>query len=284
MNQDWVKLDCGGGITSQFMLLIQTLIGHEDLGRPFSERLYVDKGDSFYRLYNKSLGKYLNDFTFEEYQKLPNWWDGIFEQSLDVNTTQFWHLTKVYGVPKNLLGKDYKDLSKYRSCVKRYINFKKELLDKVEEYSKSLGINENTLAVHLRTTDMNYYHPHYGIITVDYFLNEIKKEIEINSNISNIYIASESQEDINYVIKNLNSDIPIVFTDSRKLSSDNIQNTWTDMCDLMKDPLYWQEVFLDILLLSKCKTLIGRISNIPNTAMIVGDGIERYICINEIYN
>ena len=76
MSQVWLKVSAGGGITSQFIILLQNILFGSD--KIPNGPLYVDKGDILKRLYT--------DYLKEDEQvffNLPNWWDAIFDQKKD---------------------------------------------------------------------------------------------------------------------------------------------------------------------------------------------------------
>lgn len=274
MNQIWLKVSAGGGITSQFIILLQNLLfkSNEIPNGP----LYIDKGDTLKRLYT--------DYLKEDEQvffNLPNWWDAVFIQTKDPSIDTYFNLDGVYRIPYNFFTDpiDIENLPKYKKIVKDKLNFHPSLLLEIGKQIIQLGVDNNTLAVHLRLTDLNDVHSkELGIITIDDYLKEINNILIAHPNINKIFIASESLENILYLQSQLN--IPIVYVPNLRRATKN--NFLYDQVEYMKDPLYWREVFLDVFLLAECKYLLGRVSNITNTSIILSDKIEKYYCINQI--
>lgn len=275
MNQIWLKVSAGGGITSQFIILLQNLLfkSNEIPDGP----LYIDKGDFLKRLYV--------DYLKEDEQvffNLPNWWDAIFDQTKNPSVTDYFDLDNVYRIPYNFFTDsiDIKNLPKYKKIVKDKLNFHPTLLLEVKKQISQLKIDNNTLAVHLRLTDLNDVHSkELGIVTIEDYLTEINNILLINPHINKIFIASESLENILYIQSQLS--IPVVYVSNLRRAIDK-DDFLRDQVKYMKDPLYWREVFLDVFLLAECKYLLGRISNITNTSIILSNKIEKYYCINQI--
>ena len=275
MSQVWLKVSAGGGITSQFIILLQNILFGSD--KIPNGPLYVDKGDILKRLYT--------DYLKEDEQvffNLPNWWDAIFDQKKDHTIDNYFNLDGVYRIPYNFFIDpiDVENLYEYRQIVKNKLKFHPSLLLEIENQIHQLEIDNNTLAVHLRLTDLNDVHSkELGKISLENYLKEINNILDIHPNINKIFIASESLENILYIQSQLS--IPVVYVPNLRRAT-NKDNFLYDQVEYMKDPLYWREVFLDVFLLSKCKYLLGRISNVTNTSIILSDKIEKYYCINQI--
>jgi len=275
MSQVWLKVSAGGGITSQFIILLQNILFDSD--KIPNGPLYVDKGDILKRLYT--------DYLKEDEQvffNLPNWWDTIFDQKKDPTIDNYFNLDGIYRIPYNFFTDpiDVENLYEYRQIVKNKLKFHPSLLLEIENQILQLGIDNNTLAVHLRLTDLNDVHSkELGKISLENYLKEINNILDTHPNINKIFIASESLENILYIQSQLS--ISVVYVPNLRRAT-NKDNFLYDQVEYMKDPLYWKEVFLDVFLLSKCKYLLGRISNVANTSIILSDKIEKYYCINQI--
>lgn len=275
MEQVWLKVSAGGGITSQFTILLQNLL-FSSIPLP-SNNLYIDKGDNLKRLYVNYLKE--DEQVFFD---LPNWWDAVFDQTKSSTTTSFIELTNVYRIPYNFFTDpiDIENLPKYRDIVKKYLKFHPVLLSKVEEQISILGLDSNTLAVHLRLTDLNDAHSELGIITIEDYITHIKNVLQLHPNINKIFVASESLQSIISLQNHL--PIPVVYVKDLRRAINDSHEFYKDQVMYMKDPLYWQEVFLDVFLLAECKYLLGRISNVTNTSIILNNKIQNYYCLNTI--
>ena len=94
---------------------------------------------------------------------------------------------------------------------------------------------------------------------------------------TNIFVASDNEESIlklKTIFGNRISYVPNLIRakteieDSSTLQSDNFRST-----------KFWQEAFLEMLLLSKCSTLICRTSNVANMAIISSNSIKKIIML-----
>jgi hypothetical protein len=274
MNKTEILISAGGGITSQFIILIQSLLNQSIS----TDKIYVNKGPYLKRLYVN----FLNE-PESEYFKLPNWWDAILDQSSDGIESKI-EFDSVYEIPYHFFKnqKDIIDLPKYKFIVKKYLKFHPLLLESVSKWKQEFNIDENTLGVHLRLTDLNDVHSfELGKLTIDTYIDAIKNVLKLHPNINKIFVASEIYESIDILKQHFS--IPILHVSTIERSSESINSTTSflkDQIKLMKNPLYWRDVFLDVFLLSNCKYLLGRVSNIPNTAIILSDTIEKYYCLN----
>jgi hypothetical protein len=163
---------------------------------------------------------------------------------------------------------DYEKLKRIASQLK----YKPELSVLVDDYVYLLGIKDNTIGVHIRLCDMNIIHgADYGVLTFNDYLEAIQEELKSNN--ANIFVASDNEESIlklKAIFGNRISYVPNLIRakteieDSSVLQSDNFKST-----------KFWQEAFLEMLLLSKCSTLICRTSNVANMAIISSNSIKK---------
>lgn len=157
----------------------------------------------------------------------------------------------IYNVQKNIKEANY------------LINLNKltpNIQSKVSDYLDKYSISENTLAVHIRLTDMNIEHAEqYGIRGYEDYLQKIKDILSENESIENIFLSSDNNESIEKMIKDL-PNIKINYIDENlRCDYENSDNFEFQISNL-KDDDYAISCFIDMYLLSKCGYLVHRIS------------------------
>lgn len=167
---------------------------------------------------------------------------------------------------------DYLNLKKEASKLK-YKQILRVLLD---DYTYLYSINSNTLGVHIRLCDMNIAHKtDYGVVNFNDYVKAIQKELEYSD--TNVFVASDNEESILKLRAIFGSRISYVpnlirakteTEDSSLLQLQNFNNV-----------KFWQEAFLEMLLLSKCSKLICRTSNLANMAIISSNTIKKTIML-----
>lgn len=156
----------------------------------------------------------------------------------------------------------------YKELVKK-IEIKKNILNKVDKYVKNLNIDENTIGVHIRLTDMNIHHEsQYGTLTLESFISNMSAD-------KNYFIASDNHESIQKLKEIFGNNIKYVpkmircekeTDDSTILQIDNFKNK-----------KFWIESFIEMLLLSKCNKIVCRTSNLVNASIIHSNSIKEII-------
>jgi hypothetical protein len=149
------------------------------------------------------------------------------------------------------------------------LQFKKELLEKVDYYVKKIGIDDSTVGVHVRLTDMNIIHKNdYGVLSFEDFKSQLnpytKYFISSDNNESIVKLKELYGDNINYVEDMVRCEFE--YEDSTSLQINNFKN-----------PQLWVDAFLEMLLLSKCGTLICRSSNLSNASIINSKTIKNII-------
>lgn len=152
------------------------------------------------------------------------------------------------------------------------LNYRKEFLDLVDAESKKLMINNDTIGVHVRLTDMNIHHPEYGIIHYEDYLTSIKN---IMSEKSNLFIASDNNESI-LKLKHTFGD-KIKYVENMIRAEMENENTVPFQYDNMTNKDFWVQSFLDMMLLSKCTTLICRTSSLSNMSIMTSKTLRNII-------
>lgn len=151
-----------------------------------------------------------------------------------------------------------------------------EIITKVNEYVSNFGITENTLAVHIRLTDMNVIHPEYGVFTLDAYINKINEMINIHTNINNIYIASDNTESINKLKEYYKNIIKITYIEYKENDIRSLYENVNPSFEIVRlnyfnTGKYHIQTMIEMLVLSKCSYFIHRVSDFANFAIIYSD-------------
>ena len=122
---------------------------------------------------------------------------------------------------------------------------------------------------------MNIHHKDdYGSLVFEDFLNEIKK---LKEDGKKIFVASDNNESL-LKLKSLYND-DIVYVDGFLRGETENEDTLLLQTNHLKDVTFWEEAFIDMLLLSKCETLICRSSNFNNASIIYSNSLKKIIRI-----
>jgi hypothetical protein len=153
--------------------------------------------------------------------------------------------------------------------------YKKEILGLVDKQAKKFNINENTIGIHIRLSDMNILHGNlYGYTSYEDYVEEINKEIEPDSS---LFIASDNFESIKKLQRYYGKKVNYVPGMIR--GSTESENTYDLQLDNFIKKDFWVEAFVDMLLLAKCTKLICRTSNLANMSIITSNTFQRIIMI-----
>lgn len=244
------RLDVGaGGIFSKFIFVIQNL---NKINSDF-ESVYVNNID------DRSL---IGD---------DNIFDLILDQTKDetlpvVGCTHLGNYSKFSPIESS------SKLQEYKKIVKK-IKLSQKIIDELNEYLNKYNINENYLAVHIRLCDMNIYHSsEYGVVNYEDFLKHIREEKKEGMK---IFLSSDNYESIEKLKNEFGDDI--VYIDEFLRGNSEKEDTLNLQLSNFKDVRLWEEAFIEMLLLSKCGTLICRTSNLNNVSIIYSDTIKKII-------
>jgi len=145
----------------------------------------------------------------------------------------------------------------------------KRICDKIKFSSVLLALEdyEHDLSVHVRLGDMNSRHPQYGIAYIDDYLSAIDILCP-----ESIFVASDNVKSLPVISSNFECPVfwkPLLY---REYSYDF---TTSDMqIDNMNNAFFWIEAFTDMLMLSKGKRLLCRVSNLSNAAILFSHTIQ----------
>lgn len=229
-----------GGIFSKYMFGIQNGILHEC--------------DSYY-------------FNVIDVRTNSNIFDTVLEQTYDPNHQ---HITCIHLGNYSKLNsiENSNNFTSYVNFIEK-LKFDDKLLEKVDYYTKKMNIDNSTVGVHIRLTDMNIIHEKdYGTLSFDDFASQLNPNTKY-------FISSDNNESI-IKLKNLYGD-NISYIDG--LIRCERENDSSDLLQInnFKNSQLWFEGFLEMLLLSKCGTLICRTSNLSNASIIHSKTIKNII-------
>jgi hypothetical protein len=159
------------------------------------------------------------------------------------------------------------------------------ILNQVNYYKDLFNINENTLGVHVRLTDMNAIHGDiYGTFTTEDYIFKIDDFLNRHKNINNVFIASDNIVSINKIEKYYNDkDITISYINDIDFREpqEYSENTNYVVNKFNEFNLNFHvNIFMEMLVLSKCAYLIHRTSDFSNASIIYSDTFKDIIRLN----
>jgi hypothetical protein len=229
-----------GGIFSKYMFAIQNAVNHN-----FTS-IYLNVTDD---------------------RTTPNAFDFVLEQEIKneffrLNCENLGTYDKETPIEKST------NFNQYKELVKK-IKIKQNLLDKVDEYVKNLNIDENTIGVHLRLTDMNIHHvKQYGVLSFENFISNMDTS-------KNYFIASDNHESIQKLKEFFGDKIKYV-PNMIRCEKETDDSTILQI-DNFKNEQFWVEAFIEMLILAKCGKIICRTSNLINASLVHSNNINEII-------
>lgn len=272
-----IKISRGGGLLSQFQVLLNYFYYNPQIN--IHNNLYIDKGPGLERL----VTDYLKE-PVENFYKMSNWWDYVLNQS-SPNISSTIEVDRIYSPVENYFtDKDgLKKLEFSKNFISSKLSFHPELLSLVDYWENYFKIDKNTLAVHLRLTDLNDVHSvELGKCFIEDYVKVINLALKENPNINKIFVASESLFNIQKLQSLINIPIHYIPELTRTSLSKDEHLFYKEQVKFLKQPNYSREVFLDLMLLAKCRILVGRISAVTNTSIILNNHLEKYYCTNQV--
>ena len=248
----------GGGIFSHFMLAIQYINSTiDDVDKINEIYLDIDRDIPNERLTH--MGKSWLSAVGEK-----NPYDYVLDQNANC---KFDEVLRVYphgfGVYHNI--NEVPELHRLKTIVSK-LKIKDTVINKLKP------LKGNALGVHIRLTDMEMIHPEHGTgVTTNTFYEATKKIIERES-FDSIFVSSDNDESVEYFKERMD----IVYNDVGnrvKWAGDGSQQIGLQL-DRSGDEDFWVDTFLEMLSLSKCKTLIYRLSNLNNASVLFSQTIK----------
>jgi len=238
-----------GGVFSKFMFIIQNI----QRINPNFDSVYINNLDS-------------RSLTGSE-----NIFNNILKQD-NTNNQAIFECKHLGNYSKSNPIENSLNLSEYKKIISK-LQFTDNFNNKFNKINSILNIDESFIGVHIRLCDMNILHSNdYGILTYNDFLTEIKKHVTTNTK---LFISSDNIESISKLKHDLDNKIYYVKNFIR--ADLEIENTYDLQIKYFKDYQFWQEAFIDMLLLAKCGKLICRTSNLNNASVIYSNTIKKII-------
>lgn len=248
-----IKLNIGGGgIFSKMMIAIQ----NTEMFQYGLENCYFDTTDQ------RALGlDGSNPFNF------------ILDQSYDDSYKRIQHNNhKIYD--KEVRLEESAEFGNLKAIASK-LKYKQELRVLLDDYLYMLGIDKNTIGVHVRLCDMNIAHVRdYGYVSFDDYVEAIKRELDLEGK---IFVASDNKESITKLQRLFGS--RVVFVKNLIRAETEIEDSSKLQEKHFKEERFWREAFLEMLLLSKCSKLICRTSNLAHMAVISSNTIKKIITL-----
>lgn len=153
------------------------------------------------------------------------------------------------------------------------LKYKQELRVLLDDYLYLLGVDQNTIGVHIRLCDMNIAHvKDYGYVSFDDYAEAIRKELDLGGK---IFVASDNKESITKLQRLFGK--RVIFLKDLIRAETEIEDSSNLQAKYFKEERFWREAFLEMLLLSRCSKLICRTSNLAHMAIISSNTIKKII-------
>ena len=195
-----------------------------------------------------------------------------YDNVLDQESTEDYIDVSCWG--NMLFDWDEEVLFDIRNKIQPYFKFKDDLLEIVNTFAQDNNINENTLGVHIRMSDMNAWHgSQFGYVYIEDYIREIDALLD-RGTIHNIFVASDNKETL-YKLKKHYKDI-IYYPDVARTNNEHEEGDEPSLrvkgYERMTGMCNFYTPFIDMLLLTKCGYFIGRkYSNFSIAAIMLGD-------------
>jgi hypothetical protein len=230
--------------------------------------LYLFKGDY------SSISSYRIVFVSKIY-KNPEMLNSIFDIKdisntvvIDQNTPQS-HFLKAYESPY------YNDLKTIVSKNKLHPN----IVSLTEKYRTLFNIGPNTLAVHIRLTDMNIIHPEYGVVTLDTYITKIRDTIKKYPTIDSVYLCSDNIESLQEIKLTFPSLHVTYIEESIRVQNKISNSTSTVINQYNTEESCAQKIFTEMYVASLCGYFICRVSDVSNFIILYSNTFKDIICL-----
>lgn len=150
--------------------------------------------------------------------------------------------------------------------INRYVKIKNNINDKVNNFfSLKLKENENIIGVHIRGTDKKTEFP-FKQLEIEQYIEAINKNI-IKNKKNKIYIASDNNEAIIKIAHHFGKEMVVAYPSMRM--KDFHGNRPIFFIDEVDKKLHGIQTMIEMLILTKCDSIIGTDSNLTATACFI---------------
>lgn len=277
-----IELSPGAGIWSRLIqqavcYIVDENIEYDDAYFTFGAYGLKTNNNSYLEEIKKNVTEELNTMIFD--YGIDDPYAHIVNYALDQNREDFKDAEVIVtGPPTVYHGRNnpielQPKLSLYKKQFKR-LKFRKEILDQIENRSKILEINEQTLSVHCRMTSLSRMNGNQEVPTEQYF-SQIDLELA-TGNYSNIFLSSDNVESIDKFIRRYGNIVKYNSDFKYRHQKEYVDSGAIEFKYLFKK-YSWVESCVDMLMLSRGSCLISRYSYFANAAIVASDSIKKSI-------
>jgi hypothetical protein len=267
----------GYGFFSNYRICLEEIINHHENGG--IEIPYISWANT---TWVEDINPFENKVTHSDINPFDYWFDQPKINNGDTVTTNTYPPSKYGSIIDH--AKHYfdnsRELERQKTIDKLYIKPKQYILDKIDEIYEKEFKGHVVLGIMARGTEYNLHHPMYGVFNVFDYINEIKKILLENPEITKLFIVSE---DLNY-INELHREFPSSYFMSnvfrRTDETDEYINRvhcWPNVSTKRPDhcKLLGEETIIQTKLLGKCDYLFGRLSGVFAGAVLWNENIKK---------
>ena len=210
------------------------------------------------------------------YEHIMNY---VLEQKVDSTYTDggFLPIGKMYMGENSI--ENSPRLNDYKRVLNK-IHIQNEVIKRVDDLCALVGIDDQSLGVHVRMTSMAV-HTNYGQATFEDYCAAIDRELE-TGNYRRLYVSTDNIESLVKMEQRYNS-IICYYPNLLRLPTEQITNVsqWSWEYDMFFRKLFWQESFMEAMTLARCGGLICRDSNFSNAAIVFSNTIKKVVRVNK---
>lgn len=168
---------------------------------------------------------------------------------------------------------DSNRLDDYKATLRKF-HIKNEITNKVNNFCKSLAVNEKTLGVHVRMTTMAL-HNNFRFATMEDYYKAVDKELA-TGDWENIYVSTDNIESLVFMEQRYGR-IVRYYPNLLRYPCCEIKNKvqWSWEYDWFFYKRHWQESFMEAMTLGRCGGMVCRESNFSNAAIVFSNSLRR---------
>lgn len=269
----------GYGFFSNYRICLEQLIHHHEskgMGIPYIDWGQTTWVEGFNPFESTELIPNGNPFDDWFDQEIPKFDDEIIDCLNGPRPDLIDHAKNYFDLPNQL--------DRQQKIDQLYIKPKNFIIDEVDKIYRSEFEGQIVLGVMARGSEYNVHHPMYGRFTVDDYIREIGKILEINTDITKLFIVSDETEYIEAIYKKFPSSyfVPNIFRRTDETSEYiNRVHCWMNVSSKRKNhcQLLGEETIIQTKLLGKCNYLFGRHCGILSGAILWNENIKKVITI-----
>lgn len=265
----------GYGFFSNYRICLEQLIHHHETngsGKPYISWDRTTWIEGFNPFESHEIKDSYNPFDFWFDQVIPNESDSISQCNNGPRPDLIDHAKHYFDEPI--------ELKRQQTIDRLYITPKQYIIDKINNIVDNEFKGEVVLGVMARGTEYNLHHPMYGVFGVEDYINEIRKILTENPEITKIFIVSEDMDYVTRISEAFpnNYFLPNVFR--RTDESDEYINRvhcWPNVSTKRENhcKLLGEETIIQTKLLGKCDYLVGRHSGVFAGAILWNENLKK---------